>query len=167
MQLGVWQSDQALTVIQALQAAGIRVRAQRVASGAIQVEVDAADERAADAVIGRLNPDPGPDAADQPAADAVIGGTGAETGTSASVAVPPGQMSPPPAHGDVPERPLLFERLRRLARPLGLVVAVMVAIVLAYRGPVAGAMAMGAVVVGVALWLANRRDDDGRYGPGS
>lgn len=62
------------------------------------------------------------------------------------------------------DRPLLAERMRRLARPLGLVLAVLIAITLSYEGPVIGAVVVAIAVAGVAAFIRNRVRDRRTYG---
>lgn len=69
-----------------------------------------------------------------------------------------------PAH-----RPLLMERLRRLAGPIAIVLAAVMVVFLSYQGPLIGAVAAFIATIVVVVWLRNRPTDDDRetYGPGA
>lgn len=68
---------------------------------------------------------------------------------------------------DPPERPLLFERLRRSATPLAVLLSAMLVVTLSFTGPrwLAGIVVFGTIAV--VLWLrTSDRDENDEYGPG-
>ncbi|MDP9022231.1 MAG: hypothetical protein M3N57_05910 [Actinomycetota bacterium] len=66
------------------------------------------------------------------------------------------------------QRPLLSERLRRLATPLGVLLAALLVVTLAFEGPRWLATFVAIAVVVLVLWLRSRSThDDGPYGPGA
>lgn len=91
---------------------------------------------------------------------------GREPGTDG----PPSPSDDPsdPRDGE-PVRPLLAERLRRLAVPVTIVLSVMLVVTLAYQGPMTGAVLIAIGVVAVIAWLrtSSGGDDEDRYGPGA
>lgn len=66
------------------------------------------------------------------------------------------------------ERPLLFERLRRTAMPLAVLLSAMLVVTLSFTGPrwLAGVVVLGTVAVVLWLRTSDSGEDDG-YGPGT
>lgn len=66
-------------------------------------------------------------------------------------------------------RPLLMERLRRLGVPVGIVLAAVMVVFLAYQGPLLGGVAAFIATIVVIVWLRARTadEDDRAYGPGT
>lgn len=71
--------------------------------------------------------------------------------------------------GNHDDRPLVMERLRGLAAPVGIVLAAVMVVFLSYQGPLLGAVAAFVATIVVVLWLRNRPTDEDReeYGPGA
>lgn len=67
------------------------------------------------------------------------------------------------------DRPMVMQRLRRMAGPVAVVLAAVMVVFLSYQGPMLGAVAAFVATIVVVLWLRNRPTDDerGGYGPGA